>query len=144
MSATIIAAQRRRTCLLASSFLAPVISLQISAASAQQSASSSQLPPIEVTSPGDENRTRAKPVTDEGTGTRRVVRPAPTNTTSAAPSDGSGASPSSGGTRNGGAAVPPFNGIVGAAAAAITPDDIAHSPSPNLPANIAPNPGVQP
>jgi iron complex outermembrane receptor protein len=143
MSATIIAAQRRRTCLLASSFLAPVISLQISAASAQQSASSSQLPPIEVTSPGDENRTRARPVTDEGTGRRRVVRPAPTNTTSAAPSDGSGASPSSGGTGNGGAAVRQFNGIVGTASAVITADDIAHSPSQTLPEIIAQTPGVQ-
>src|SRR5258708_35841721 len=124
MSATIIAAQRRRTCLLASSFLAPVISLQISAASAQQSASSSQLPPIEVTSPGDENRTRAKPVTDEGTGTRRVVRPAPTNTTSAAPSDGSGASPSSGGAGNSGAPLRQFNRSGGTAGAPLPPDTI--------------------
>src|SRR5258705_13999555 len=123
MSATIIAAQRRRTCLLASSFLAPVISLQISAASAQQSASSSQLPPIEVTSPGDENRTRAKPVTDEGTGTRHVVRPAPTNTTSAAPPDGSGASPSSGGARTGGAAAPQLNGHLGDACALASADE---------------------
>src|SRR2546421_180527 len=72
MSSTLKAAQRRRTCLLASSFLVPVLSLGISAAKAQQ-ISSDQLPPIEVSPPGDQNRTRAKPVNDEGSGSRRVA-----------------------------------------------------------------------
>src|SRR5260370_24663173 len=72
MSSTLKAAQRRRTCLLASSFLATVLSLGISAAKAQQ-ISSDQLPPIEVSPPGDENRTRARPINDEGSGSRRVA-----------------------------------------------------------------------
>ena len=51
MSSIITAAKRRRTYLLASSFLVPIISLGISAAHAQQSASSDQLPAIEVNPP---------------------------------------------------------------------------------------------
>src|SRR5882672_9876209 len=96
MSPLRLAAQRRRACLLASTFLITVLSLGISAASAQQTASSNPLPPIEITSPGDENRTRAKPVTDDGSGSRRVaprvaqpantnVAPAPDATISATP-----------------------------------------------------------
>ena len=63
MSSISPAAQRRRTCLLASTFLVPVLSFGVSTAHAQQVANA--LPPIEINSP-DENRTRAKPVTDEG------------------------------------------------------------------------------
>ena len=69
--------------------------------------------PIEISSPGDENRTRAKPVTDEGSGVRRVAprvaRPAPTN---AAPSGDSSTSQTGNvpGIRQ-------FAGIVGAAVA---------------------------
>ena len=51
MSSIIIAAKRRRTCLLASSFLIPIVSLGISAAHAQQPAASDQLPAIEVNPP---------------------------------------------------------------------------------------------
>ena len=32
-----------------------------------------QLPPIEVSPPEDQNRTRAKPIIDEGAGSRRVA-----------------------------------------------------------------------
>ena len=60
MSSTISAA-RRRHLLLASSFLVPLLSLGISGAHAQQTASTEQLPPIEVSPPADQNRTRAKP-----------------------------------------------------------------------------------
>src|SRR5882672_1368985 len=74
MSSAIVAAQQRRSCLLASTFFVPILSLGISAAEAQQSASPSPLPPIEISSPGDENRTRAKPLTDEGSGSRREWR----------------------------------------------------------------------
>src|ERR1700716_3957333 len=84
MSCFITAAKRRRTCLLASSLLFPVLCLNASAARAQQTASAAQLPPIEVNPPGDANRTRAKPATDEGSGSRRVA-PATTSNTSAAP-----------------------------------------------------------
>ena len=61
MSSIITAARRRRRFLLASSFLVPIISLGISGAQAQQTASADQLPPIEVNPPDDQNRTRAKP-----------------------------------------------------------------------------------
>ena len=52
-------ATRQRRFWLATSFLVPIVSLGISGAQAQQ-APSEQLPPIEVTSPTDPNRTRAK------------------------------------------------------------------------------------
>ena len=64
MSATISAARRRHV-LLASSLLVPLLSLGMSGAHAQQTASSEQLPPIEVSAPTDQNRTRAKPTYDE-------------------------------------------------------------------------------
>jgi iron complex outermembrane receptor protein len=57
-------ATRQRRFWLASSFLVPIVSLGISGAQAQQTPSE-QLPPIEVTSPTDPNRTRAKPTYDE-------------------------------------------------------------------------------
>src|ERR1700694_2675255 len=111
MSAAIVAAQQRRSCLLASTFFVPILSLGISAAEAQQSASPSPLPPIEISSPGDENRTRAKPVTDEGSGVRRVApRVAQPANTNVAPGGG----PSTAQTSNA-PAVRQFNGIVGAA-----------------------------
>src|ERR1700756_4872846 len=72
MSSCINAAKRRRIFLLASTFLVPVLSLGISAARAQQAAPE-QLPPIEVSPPADENRTRARPGSDEGAGARRVA-----------------------------------------------------------------------
>ena len=113
MSSHRLAAQRRRACLIASTFLLPILSLDISAAHAQQAASTNPLPPIEITSPGDENRTRAKPVTDEGSGSRRVAprvsRPADTNVTPA-PGPNTGNVP----------AVRQFNGIVGAATTVIS------------------------
>jgi vitamin B12 transporter len=82
MSSTIKAAARRRTYWLASSFLAPVLSLGISAAKAQQSASPNVLPTIEVEAPSDKNRTRPEPSPDRLTTSRRVVptpRQAPTD-----------------------------------------------------------------
>ena len=70
MSSNIETAKRRIW--LTSSFLIPIVSLGISGALAQQ-APSEQLPPIEVTSPTDPNRTRAKPTYDEASTSRRVV-----------------------------------------------------------------------
>jgi iron complex outermembrane receptor protein len=142
MSSTRTATQRRRSYLLTSSFLAPVLSLGISAAQAQQPPSG-QLPPIEVSAPADQNRTRAKPSYDEGSGPRRVapnIAPATdTNTASGTGSNvSSTVSPSSGGI--GGRQ---FSGIVGASSTVITADDIAHSPSQTLPEIIAQTPGVQ-
>src|SRR3979409_936820 len=73
MSSTIKAAARRRTYWFASSFLVPVLSLQISAAKAQQSASPNVLPTIEVEAPPDKRRTSAVPAPDRPTLSRRVV-----------------------------------------------------------------------
>jgi vitamin B12 transporter len=77
MSSIITAAKRRRTCLLASSFLIPVVSLGISAANAQQSASPDLLPSIEVNPPPEPRRTRVEPTTERTPVSRRAV-PAPT------------------------------------------------------------------
>src|SRR3982074_3493538 len=82
MSSTIKAAARRRTYWLASSFLVPVLSLGISAAKAQQSASPNVLPTIEVEAPSDKRGTRSQPAPDRPTVSRRVVptpRQAPTD-----------------------------------------------------------------
>ncbi len=139
MSSAIVAAQRRRNCLLASTFLGPILSLGISAAEAQQSASPSPLPPIEISSPGDENRTRAKPISDEGSGSRRVApKISQTTNTSVAPAPGPNVSPPSGAP-----AIRQFNGIVGASTSVITAEDIARSPAYTVQEIIAQTPGVQ-
>src|SRR5450432_1012083 len=137
MSSIITAAQRRRIFLLASTFLASVLFLNVSAARAQQVAAA--LPAIEVDSPGDENRTRAKPVKDKGSGVRRIApRVSQPATTNAAPSGNSNTAQT--------ASVPAvrqFSGIVGAATTVITSDDIAHSPAQSVQEIIAQTPGVQ-
>src|SRR5260370_11032576 len=129
-------AQRRRTCLLASSFLVPVLSLGISAAAKAQQASPDQLPPIEVSPPSDENRTRAKPVADEGSGSRRVV-PNVSQTSS------TNVAPTSNAPTNTAATNRQFAGIVGASTSVITLDDIARSPAQSVQEIIAQTPGVQ-
>jgi vitamin B12 transporter len=73
MSSHRLAAQRRRACLTASTFLLPVLSLGFSAAKAQQSASPNVLPTIEVEAPSDKKKLRSKPVPDRPTASRRVV-----------------------------------------------------------------------
>ena len=133
MSPLRLAAQRRRNCLLASTVLMPVFSLGIAAANAQ-TASTNPLPPIEVTSPGDQNRTRAKPVTDEGSGKRRVApRVAQPASADVAPAPGASSVP----------AVRQFNGIVGASTSVITADEIRQSPALSVQEIIAQTPGVQ-
>jgi iron complex outermembrane receptor protein len=130
MSSTVTAAARRRTFLLASTFFAPVLSLGISAASAQQ-APPDQLPAIEVSPPNDENRTRAQPITDEGSGSRRAApNVAQTGNPNSAPA---GDAPT----------VRQFSGIVGASTAVITAADIARSPAQTIQEIIAQTPGVQ-
>ena len=82
-----ITATRQRRFWLTSAFLIPIVSLGISGAQAQTP--SEQLPPIEVTSPTDPNRTRAKPVTDQTSTSRRAVpRTSPTPRTDAASAPG--------------------------------------------------------
>jgi iron complex outermembrane recepter protein len=136
MSSNITAATRRRTYLLASIFLVPVLSLGSSAAKAQQTPPD-QLPPIEVSPPDDANRTRAKPTADEGSGSRRVA-PKVSTSTSVAPVPGPNVSPT-----NGAPAVRQFSGIVGASTAVITSEDIARSPAQTVQEIIAQTPGVQ-
>src|SRR5205809_8097782 len=86
MSSTIATRQRRFW--LTSSFLVPIVSLGISAAQAQQTPPE-QLPPIEITSPTDPNRTRAKPTYDEASTSRPVV-PAAAPSTGTRPAAGTG------------------------------------------------------
>jgi len=136
MSSAIVAAQRRRSFLLASSFFVSILSPGISAAQAQQPPSD-QLPPVEVSPAGDPNRTRAKPITDEGSGSRRVA-PKVAPTTTVAPAPGPNVSPTSGTT-----VVRQFNGIVGASTSVITAEDIARSPAQTVQEIIAQTPGVQ-
>ena len=138
MSSTLKAAQRRRTCLLASSFVVPVLSLGIPAAKAQQ-ISSAQLPPIEVSPPGDQNRTRAKPVNDEGSGPRRV---APNVSQTSSPGGAPANTPNVSSPGNA-TAIRQFAGIVGASTSVITAEDIAHSPAQTVQEIIAQTPGVQ-
>jgi iron complex outermembrane receptor protein len=134
MSSLIKAASRRRTFWLVSTLLAPVVSLHVSAAKAEPP-SPDQLPPVEVTSPDDANRTRAKPISDEGSGPRRVAPSPGTSTTNAAPA---GDSSTGNATAN-----RQFAGIVGASTTVITAADIAHSPAQSVQEIIAQTPGVQ-
>jgi iron complex outermembrane receptor protein len=138
MFSTIIAAQRRRTRLRASTLLVPMLSLGISAAKAQQ-ASSDQLPPIEVSPSRDENQTRATPLTDQDSGPLRAApNVALTSSLIVSSTSGPEVSPpvDAAGNRQ-------FNGIVGASTTVITAQDIARSPAQTLPEIIAQVPGVQ-
>jgi iron complex outermembrane receptor protein len=135
-------ATRQRRFWLTSTFLIPIVSFGISGAQAQQAPE--QLPPIEVTSPTDPNRTRAKPTYDEASTSRRVV-PAAAPSTGRRPAAGTGSNVASQSASQGagGSGGRQFSGIVGASATVITADEIAHSPSQTLPEIIAQVPGVQ-
>jgi iron complex outermembrane receptor protein len=133
-------ATRQRRFWLASSFLVPIVSLGISTAQAQQTVAEA-LPPIEVTSPTDPNRTRAKPTYDEASTSRRVV-PSAAPSTGTRPAPGSGA-PSQRASQGADGSGQQFSGIVGTSATVITADTIAHSPAQTLPEIIAQVPGVQ-
>ena len=136
-------ATRQRRFWLASTFLIPIVSLGISGAQAQQ-APPEQLPPIEVTSPTDPNRTRAKPTYDEASTSRRVVpAAAPSTGTRPAAGTGSNVASQSGSQGAGGSGGRQFSGIVGTASTVITAEEIAHSPAQTLQEIIAQTPGVQ-
>src|SRR5438445_2801246 len=141
MSSTIAPPQRRFW--LTSSFLVPIVSLGISAAQAQQTPPE-QLPPIEITSPTDPNRTRAKPTYDEGSTSRRVVpATAPSTGTQPAAGTGSNVASQSASQGAGGSGGRQFSGIVGTSSTVITAEDIAHSPAQTVQEIIAQTPGVQ-
>ena len=136
-------ATRQRRFWLASSFLIPIVSLSISGAQAQQ-VPAEQLPPIEVTSPTDPNRTRAKPTYDEASTSRRVVpAAAPSTGTRPAAGTGSNVASQSASQGTGDSGGRQFSGIVGTASTVITAEEIAHSPQQTLPEIIAQVPGVQ-
>lgn len=138
MSCSITAA-RRRHLWLASSFLVPLLYLGNSGAQAQQTASADRLPPIEISPPVDQNRTRAQSTYDESAGPRRT---APNTTPTSNPAPGTGSNVASG-TSSGGSGGRQFSGIVGASSSVITANDIAHSPAQTLQEIIAEVPGVQ-
>jgi vitamin B12 transporter len=73
MSSAIVAAQRRRNYLLASTFLGQILSLGISAAEAQQSASPNLLPTIEVQAPANRSTSRLEPAAERPSVSRRAV-----------------------------------------------------------------------
>lgn len=125
-------AKRRRALLLASSMLA----LSGSHAIAQTPATT--LPPVEVTSPTDPNRTRAKPAYDEASTSRRIA-PTAAPSTGARPAAGTGsdAASQSAAQGAGGSSGERFSGIVGASSTVITADTIAHSPAQTLPEILA-------
>src|SRR5437667_3760580 len=120
MSSALQAARRRRAVFHTTTILA----LNATLAHAQNVAST-ELPPVDVSPPTDQNKTRARPVYDESGGAPRPVRIAApsrgtgTGTTDAA-STGTGT-----GTGSGGTGGQPFNGIVGTASTVITAEDIA-------------------
>ena len=142
MSSTITAGHK--SLLLASNLVVPLMSLGIFTASAQ-TPPSDQLPPIEVSPPGDQNRTRAKPTYDEGSGTRRVAAPNPAPSSNTNPASGAGSNVAFQGGGLGGGATPvrQYAGIVGTSATVITAEEIAHSPAQTLQEIIAQAPGVQ-
>jgi iron complex outermembrane receptor protein len=131
-------AARRRAFLLASGLIAPILCFGTAAAQAQQ-APSEELPPIEVTKPGDQNRTRTRAAADSESAPRRPASgPAQTGTPGGSAGTGNGASSGSS------AGALQFNGIVGTATTVITANDIANSPSQVLADIIATQtPGAQ-
>src|SRR5439155_524414 len=136
-------ATRQRRFWLTSTFLIPIVSLGISGAHAQQTPPE-QLPPIEVTTPTDPNRTRAKPPYDEASTSRRVVPAvAPSTATQPAAGTGSNVASQSASQGAGGSSGRQFSGIVGTASSVITAEEIAHSPAQTLQEIIAQTPGVQ-
>lgn len=134
MSSIIPAARRRRACLLASSFLVPIVSLSISAANAQQTASGEPLPAIEVNPPKPVDRNRTEPSPEWASRLGRVTR-APTQQTTPV------AQPSGGPAPAATTAAPSI--LAGASTTVITSAEIAHSPAQTVQEIIAQVPGVQ-
>ena len=98
------------------------------------------LPPIEISSPTDPNKTRARPLDDEGaahdaSGAAAQPRARRHGPPTAQPGDGDAGATSTG--------VRQFNGIVGTSSTVITAEDIAAFAGANLQEIIAQTPGVQ-
>jgi iron complex outermembrane receptor protein len=134
MSSVITAAKRRRTCLLASSFLIPIFSLSISTANAQQNAPADELPAIEVNPPKPVDRNRVEPSSEWAS---RIGRATRTQTQQPTPA----AQPSGGPAPVATTATP--NILAGASTTVITAEEIARSPAYTVQEIIAQVPGVQ-
>jgi iron complex outermembrane recepter protein len=135
---SITKAGARRSLWFASTVLIPLFPLAIPVARAQQ-APPDQLPPVQVSPPPDPNQTRAKPLSDDGSGSRRVApNVATTDNSNGTPNGGASSTPNSDA-----APVRQFNGIVGASSTVITAQDIARSPAQTIQEIIAQTPGVQ-
>ncbi len=137
MSSNIETAKRRSALLLATSILA------LSGSLALAQTPPTALPPVEVSAPTDPNKTRARPLDNDGSGA--TTRPARTAQPSRGAGTGAsgGASPGTADAGGTGTGVRQFNGIVGASSTVITAEQIAHSPSQTLSEIIAQVPGVQ-
>ena len=128
------AAQRRRSCLLATTFLDTCLVFGVSAAKAQQARPGAA---------ADRNHlARRKPHPGKaqnrpGNQARAAWR------RSAAPTSRPNAAPSGGAATTTCPAVRQFSGIVGASTSVITAEDIAHSPAQTVQEIIAQTPGVQ-
>jgi iron complex outermembrane receptor protein len=131
-------AKRRRAVLLASSMLV------LSGTHVSAQAPPTNLPPVEVTSPTDPSRTRARPTYDEASTSHRIT-PAAGPSTGTRPAAGPGFDAASQGAAQGAGSSggERFSGIVGASSTVITADTIAHSPAQTLPEILAQVPGVQ-
>jgi iron complex outermembrane receptor protein len=134
MSSVITAAKRRRTCLLASSFLVPIACLSVSTASAQQPASYEPLPPIEVNPPKPVDRNRVEPSSEWASRIGRVTRAQTQQPTPAAQPSGAPAPVATTATPN---------ILAGASTTVITTEEIALSPAQTVQEIIAQVPGVQ-
>lgn len=142
MSRLILAAKRRRACLLVSSFLVPMLSLGISTAHAQQTVAD-ELPAIEITPPKPVNRNRVEPSPEWASRVGGVSRkPAQPSKPAAQPSAPS-PEPSAPGATAGpsGPATPAI--LAGGSASVITAAEIARSPALTVQEIIAQVPGVQ-
>lgn len=135
MSAISKAAPRHHACLLASSILVPILSLGTSGAHAQQTASTDQLPAIEVNAPKPVDRNRTEPSSEWASRIGRVTRSQTHQPTPVAqPASGPAPAPA--------APVAP-NILAGASTTVITAEEVARSPAYTVQEIIAQVPGVQ-
>src|SRR5262245_39993901 len=138
MSITIEPPKRRSSILLATSILA------LSSPLAWAQTPPATLPPVEISPPTDQNKTRARPIDYDGGGAARPARTAqPSRGAGTGSSDSAGTGTGTGGGSGSGTGGRQFNGIVGASSSVITAEEIAHSPSNNLPDILGQVPGIQ-
>lgn len=136
MSCLSPAAKRRRSCLLVSSFLVPIVSLGISAASAQQTASPATLPEIEVNPPKPVKRDRTEPSPEWASRLGRVTSASRQQAAAAVARPSTTPAPTPPAT-----SVPAI--LTGSSTTVITAADIVRSPALTVQEIIAQVPGAQ-